>query len=153
GQSSIDAYRQFSEEEKQAHIKFFEQMVNYYIDKENRLFVHAGFTNQRGPENEYTPTPFYWDRTLWEMAMSLDPKLKPGDTNYPKRLELFKMIFIGHTPVTRIGKDKPVNFANVYNVDTGAAFMGKLSLLDVDSLEIIQSDPVHELYPEESGRN
>ncbi|MDX1753616.1 MAG: metallophosphoesterase family protein, partial [Salinimicrobium sediminis] len=47
GQSSIDAYRQFSEEEKQAHIKFFEQMVNYYIDKENRLFVHAGFTNQR----------------------------------------------------------------------------------------------------------
>ena len=153
GQSSIDAYRQFSEEEKQGHIKFFEQMVNYYIDKENRLFVHAGFTNQRGPENEYTPTPFYWDRTLWEMAMCLDPGLKPGDTNYPKRLELFKKIFIGHTPVTRIGKDKPVNFANVYNVDTGAAFMGKLSLMDVDSLEIIQSDPVHELYPEESGRN
>ncbi|NJY61335.1 serine/threonine protein phosphatase [Salinimicrobium sp. CDJ15-81-2] len=153
GQSSIDAYRQFSEEEKQAHIKFFEQMVNYYIDKENRLFVHAGFTNQRGPENEYTPTPFYWDRTLWEMAMCLDPGLKPGDTNYPKRLELFKKIFIGHTPVTRIGKDKPVNFANVYNVDTGAAFMGKLSLMDIDSLEIIQSDPVHKLYPDESGRN
>lgn len=153
GQSSIDAYRQFSEEEKQAHIKFFEQMVNYYIDKENRLFVHAGFTNQRGPENEYTPTPFYWDRTLWEMAMCLDPNLKPGDKNYPKRLELFNKIFIGHTPVTRIGEEKPVNFANVYNVDTGAAFMGKLSMMDVNSLEVVQSDPVHELYPEESGRN
>ena len=153
GQSSIDAYRQFSDEEKQKHITFFEQMVNYYIDKENRLFVHAGFTNQRGPENEYTPTPFYWDRTLWEMAMCLDPNLKPGDMSYPPRLELFKKIFIGHTPVTRIGKDKPVNFANVYNVDTGAAFMGKLSMMDVDSLEVIQSDPVHELYPEESGRN
>ena len=64
------------EEEKQAHIIFFDQMVNYYIDKENRLFVHAGFTNQKGPEQEYTPTPFYWDRTLWEMAMCIDPDPK-----------------------------------------------------------------------------
>lgn len=153
GQSSIDAYRQFSDSEKQRHITFFAQMVNYYVDKENRLFVHAGFTNLRGPENEYTPTPFYWDRTLWEMAMCIDPAIQPGDFNYPKRLDLFNMIFIGHTPVTQIGKDKPVNFANVYNVDTGAAFMGKLSLMDVNSLEIFQSEPVHTFYPEESGRN
>lgn len=153
GQSSIDAYRQFSKEEKGKHIEFFDQMVNYYIDKDNRLFVHAGFTNQKGPEQEYTPTPFYWDRTLWEMAMALDPALKPEDPHYPKRLGLFKEVFIGHTPVTRIGKDKPVNFANVFNIDTGAAFMGKLSLIDVESKEVVQSDPVHTLYPEESGRN
>lgn len=153
GQSSIDAYRRFSDKEKEEHIVFFDQMVNYYIDKENRLFVHAGFTNQKGPKEEYTPTPFYWDRTLWEMAMCIDTNLKPGDTGYPKRLEIFKEIYIGHTPVTRIGKDKPVNFANVYNVDTGAAFMGKLSLMDINSKEVIQSDPVHTLYPEESGRN
>lgn len=153
GQSSIDAYRQFSESEKQEHIKFFDQMVNYYVDNENRLFVHAGFTNQKGPEEEYTPTPFYWDRTLWEMALSLDPSLKPGDTHYPKRLELFKEIYIGHTPVTRIGKTKPVNAANVYNVDTGAAFKGKISLLDVNSKELVQSEEVWTLYPEEKGRN
>lgn len=153
GQSSIDAYRQFSEKDKQQHIKFFEEMVNYYTDKENRLFLHAGFTNQKGPEQEYTPAMFYWDRTLWEMAMALDPSLQPGDTNYPKRLQLFSEIYIGHTPVTRIGEDKPVKFANVYNIDTGAAFMGKLSLLDVNTKELVQSDPVHTLYPEESGRN
>ena len=153
GQSSIDAYRQFSNKEKEEHITFFDQMVNYYIDKENRLFVHAGFTNQKGPEEEYTPTPFYWDRTLWEMAMCIDPALKPGDTEYPQRLALFKEIYIGHTPVTRIGRDKPARFANVCNVDTGAAFMGKLSMLDVNSGELIQSEPVHSLYPNESGRN
>ncbi|MGI0105002.1 metallophosphoesterase family protein [Salinimicrobium sp. WS361] len=153
GQSSIDAYRRFTEEEKQEHIRFFEEMVNYYVDMENRLFVHAGFTNQKGPEEEYTPTPFYWDRTLWEMAMALDPSLNPGEIHYPKRLELFREIYIGHTPVTRIGEDKPANFANVFNVDTGAAFMGKLSLLDVNSKKVVQSDPVHSLYPEESGRN
>lgn len=153
GQSSIDAYRQFSENEKEEHIAFFDQMVNYYIDKEDRLFVHAGFTNQKGPEEEYTPIPFYWDRTLWEMAMCIDPDLKPGDTEYPKRLALFKEIYIGHTPVTRIGRDTPARYANVCNVDTGAAFMGKLSMLDVNSGELIQSEPVHSLYPNESGRN
>lgn len=153
GQSSIDAYRQFTDEEKQAHIEFFEQMVNYYVDKKNRLFVHAGFTNQKGPEQEYTPTPFYWDRTLWEMVLCIDPSLKPGDTEYPKRLQLFEEIYIGHTPVTRIGKSKPVKAANVYNIDTGAAFMGRISMLDIESKEVFQSDEVYTLYPNETGRN
>lgn len=153
GQSSIDAYRQFSEEKKASHIEFFEQMVNYYIDKEDRLFVHAGFTNLKGPQQEYTAIPLYWDRTLWELALCVDPALEPGETGYPRRLELFKEIFIGHTPVTRIGSTKPYKAANVYNMDTGAAFKGRLSLMDVHTKEIYQSDEVWSLYPDESGRN
>lgn len=153
GQTSIDAYRKFSEEKKAEHIEFFEQMVNYYIDKENRLFVHAGFTNLKGPEQEYTPTPFYWDRTLWELAICVDPALEPGEVGYPKRLELFKEIFIGHTPVTRIGSTKPYKAANVYNMDTGAAFKGRLSLMEVYTKEVYQSDEVWTLYPDENGRN
>lgn len=153
GQTSIDAYRQFSEAQKEKHMEFFRQMVNYYIDKENRLFVHAGFTNLKGPEQEYTPIPFYWDRTLWEMAVCVDPSLEPGEVGYPKRLELFKEIFIGHTPVTRIGSTKPYKAANVYNLDTGAAFKGRLSLLDINTKEVFQSDEVWTLYPNENGRN
>lgn len=153
GQSSIDAYRQFSDAQKDDHIDFFEQMVNYYIDKENRFFVHAGFTNQKGPAQEYTTTSFYWDRTLWEMVLSLDPDLKPQDKQYPKRLSLFKEIFIGHTPVTRIGKEQPHHVANVWNMDTGAAFKGRLSMMNIDSNELYQSDPVWTLYPDEDGRN
>ncbi|WP_037318087.1 metallophosphoesterase family protein [Salegentibacter sp. Hel_I_6] len=153
GQSSIDAYRNFSSEEKNQHIEFYEQMLNYYVDKKNRLFVHAGFTNQHGPEQEYHETGFYWDRTLWEMALSLDKNIKPDDINYPKRLQIFEEIFIGHTPVTRINKDEPVKKANIWNVDTGAAFMGKLSAIDVNSKEIWQSEPVFKLYPNEEGRN
>lgn len=153
GQSSIDAYRRFSDKEKEEHLTFYEQMLNYYIDKKNRLFVHAGFTNLKGPEHEYTSTPLYWDRTLWELALSLNPELKPGDQAFPKRLELFEEIFIGHTPVTRIGESMPVKAANVWNVDTGAAFKGKISLINVDTKEVVQSDPVWELYSEEEGRN
>lgn len=153
GQSSIDAYRNFSEQEKKEHIEFYEQMLNYYIDKENRLFVHAGFTNQHGPEAEYHDTGFYWDRTLWETVLSLDEKMKPNDKFYPKRLQLFEEIYIGHTPVTRIGETTPVHKANVWNIDTGAAFTGPISAIEVNSKEIWQSDPVFELYPEENGRN
>lgn len=153
GQSSIDAYRKFSDREIEEHITFFDQMMNYYIDKENRLFVHAGFTNLKGPEQEYTATPFYWDRTLWELALAINHDLSPNDDFYPKRLKLFEEIFIGHTPVVRIGRTEPFHSANVWNIDTGAAFKGKLSLIDVNSKEVIQSDPVWKLYPEENGRN
>lgn len=153
GQSSIDAYRNFTSEEIQEHITFFDQMVDYYVDKKNRLFVHAGFTNLHGPEQEYHETAFYWDRTLWETALSLNPQMSTDHKLYPKRLKLFAEIFIGHTPVTRINEEKPVNAANLWNVDTGAAFMGKLSGINVDSKKIWQSEPVYQLYPEEEGRN
>lgn len=153
GQSSIDAYRNFSEEEKKEHIRFFEEMFNYYKDEVGNLFVHAGFTNLHGPDYEYHETGFYWDRTLWEMVLAMDPNLKKSDSFYPERLSHFKEIFIGHTPVVRIGETKPVNKANIWNVDTGAAFKGPLSAIDVSTKELYQSDPVHTLYKNESGRN
>ena len=87
------------------------------------------------------------------MVCGLDDKLSESDEKYPKRLKLFSEIYIGHTPVTRIGHTKPVNVANVWNVDTGAAFKGPLTIMDIDTKEIWQSDPVWTLYPEEEGRN
>lgn len=153
GKSSIKSYANISEKEKKKHRQFLKDLVNYYIDSKNRLFLHAGFINQHGPQNEYYPNLVYWDRTLWEMVCALDNSILENDDKYPKRLKLFKEIYIGHTPVTRVGFDKPANFANVWNVDTGAAFKGKISMLDVDSKQVWQSDPVHLLYPTEIGRN
>ncbi|WP_026933002.1 metallophosphoesterase family protein [Christiangramia echinicola] len=153
GQSSLNAYRNFTEEDKKKHKKFFSEMVNYYQDQDDRLFVHAGFTNLHGPEFEYHETAFYWDRTLWEMALAINEEIKLDDFRYPKRLKHFKEIYIGHTPVTRIGETTPVKKANIWNVDTGAAFKGPVSAIDIDSKEIYQSDPVHSFYPNEQGRN
>ncbi|WP_394349642.1 metallophosphoesterase family protein [Mesonia oceanica] len=153
GQSSKDSYAKLNKAEIEAHKNFFSSLENYYIDQNNNLFVHAGFANMHGPQNEYEPYMVYWDRTLWEMALALDKSLNPDDLFYPKRLKLFHEIFIGHTPVTRINKTQPVNAANIWNVDTGAAFKGPLTMLNVETKEIIQSDPVHQLYPNESGRN
>jgi len=153
GTASKASYDAIPKQEWLQHIQFFEALKNYHIDSENRLYVHAGFTNLHGPSFEYYPNLVYWDRTLWEMALAVDPNLSLEDDLYPKRLQLFKEIYIGHTPVTRIGKSKPHNAANVWNVDTGAAFKGCISILDVDSKELWQSDPVHLLYPDEEGRN
>lgn len=153
GQATMDSYAPLERTIKNIHIQFYENLENYFIDDRNRLFIHAGFTNLKGVGHEYFPETFYWDRTLWELALSLNPQLDLNSELYPKRLVHYKEIFIGHTPVTRIGSTVPKNAANIWNVDTGAAFKGPLTIMDVDTKEFWQSDPVHLLYPSEAGRN
>jgi serine/threonine protein phosphatase 1 len=154
GQSTIDSYSNQPREKVEAHKEFLrDELCDYFIDEKNRLFIHAGFTNQNGPQYEYFKETPYWDRTLWEMAVALDPNLPEEDVKYPNRLQLFKEIYLGHTPVHKINEANPVKAANVWNLDTSAAYQGKLSAMDVDTKQVWQSDPVHKLYPREQGRN
>ena len=106
-----------------------------------------------GVKYEYFSKLFYWDRTLWETALALDKKIDKNSEMYPKRFTLYKEIYIGHTPTTRIGETIPVNKECIWNIDTGAAFKGSLTIIDVDSKQFWQSDPLPTLYPEEKGRN
>lgn len=153
GESTVLAYESVSKITKAKHIEFLKSLVDYHLDEQNRLFIHAGFTNMNGIDFEYFPKMFYWDRTLWETALALDKKMKIDHLSYPKRLTLYTEIYIGHTPVSRLGKTIPVQMANVWNVDTSAAFMGSLTILDVDTKEFWQSEPLPTLYPNEKGRN
>jgi serine/threonine protein phosphatase 1 len=68
-------------------------------------------------------------------------------------LNHYKEVFIGHTPISKKEEVVPKNGGNVWNVDTGAAFMGALTMMDVETKEFWQSDPVHTFYPGERGRN
>jgi serine/threonine protein phosphatase 1 len=153
GDSTIKGYKTVNPTLKNLHHRFLENLTNYHIDSQNRLFLHAGFANMHGPSSEFHSNTVYWDRTLWEMVLAMDTSLTPSDPAYPDRLKLFNEIYIGHTPTTRIGETKPMNRANVWNIDTGAAFKGPISLLDINSKQVWQSDPVYELYPQEIGRN
>jgi len=153
GAETIYSYRNYSEEQKETHLSFFRAMKNYYVDAENRLFIHAGFSSMHGPEKEHYQSNYGWDRTLWEVALATHGRLNSTDEGYPDRLKLFKEIYIGHTPTTRWGVNTPWNRANVWNVDTGAAFKGCLSAMDIDSKQHWQSDPVWKMYPDEIGRN
>jgi serine/threonine protein phosphatase 1 len=153
GESTVLAYVDVKSDKKQSHIEFLKSLQNYYLDDRNRLFIHAGFTNLNGIDFEYFPKSFYWDRTLWETALALDKNMKTSDLSYPKRLLLYDEIYIGHTPVTRINQTIPVQKANVWNLDTGAAFKGPLTIMDIDTKEFWQSEPLSHLYPNEKGRN
>lgn len=152
GLATIDSYKHFNQSERETQLQFLEQMPFYYIDSKNRLFIHAGFTNPQGPEQEFTQPGFTWDRTLWKAALGESPRLERSSPHYPQRLAAFEEIFIGHTPTLHYQKMEPMLAANVWNMDTGAGFHGKLSMMDVDSKEVWRSDLVPALYPGEPGR-
>ncbi len=153
GEATVLAYSKVDKKTIKKHIEFLKTLKNFHIDEQNRLFIHAGFTNMNGVDFEYFPKMFYWDRSLWETALALDKTMKPDHIYYPKRFTLYKEIYIGHTPVSRINKTVPVQMANVWNVDTGAAFKGPLTMMDVDTKQFWQSEPLPSLYPNEKGRN
>jgi len=153
GASTVENYKNRGDTAINRHITFLESLHNYHVDKNNNGYFHAGFHNLNGPEYEYYENLPYWDRTLWEMALCIDPNLSVDNDRYPNRLKLYKEIFIGHTPTSRLGKLEPINAANVWNIDTAAAYKGPLTALCVETKEIWQSDPVHTLYPNENGRN
>jgi len=153
GQATINSYRGCTREQIDNHLWFFSRMPFYEIDHANRLFVHAGFSSMHGPVHEHFESNFFWDRTLWEVALATDRKLDRDSRFFPKRLNLFREIYIGHTPTTNYDVRIPMNALNVWNVDTGAAFKGPLTALDIVSKEFWQSDPVWKLYPDEDGRN
>lgn len=153
GVSTLKAYAAVAKEDRERHAAFIEnELVDFYEQEGVRLFVHAGFTHVRGFRSEYFKPMLYWDRSLWETALGIDPQMPREHPRYPARLKLYPEVFIGHTPTTNIGSTEPLNAACVWNLDTGAGFTGPLTLMDVDSKLYWQSDAVHTLYPGEEPR-
>ncbi|MDE5492097.1 metallophosphoesterase [Elizabethkingia meningoseptica] len=153
GVSTMNSYADYSQEDIDRHLEFFGKMKNYYTDDQNRLFIHAGYSSMHGPEREMHDSNYRWDRTLWETAVAMDKNIQKDSVLYPKRLLLYNEIFIGHTPTLHLGTTNPVNKANVWNIDTGAAFTGVVSIMDIETKEYWQSDTLPSLYPDEKGRN
>ena len=156
GEATIESYIKTGLITAPSHKQFFKQLKNYYIDQQNRLFIHAGFTSMHGVLQEEYESNYYWDRTLWEAALLAhkveDNKLE-NDQIKPQRFSHYHEIFIGHTATTNYNTTTPIQAYKLWNIDTGAGFTGRLTILDVDTKEYWQSDIVRELYPREKGRN
>ncbi|TWP29294.1 serine/threonine protein phosphatase [Apibacter muscae] len=153
GSATVNSYETLSKKTIFKHIQFLEELHSYYLDSVNRLFLHAGFTHMRGVDFERYNESFYWDRTLWETAVALNTNINKDSDLYPKRFKLYNEIYIGHTPTTHISSTIPTQKANIWNIDTGAAFNGKLSILNINNKEFWQSNSLPNLYPNEKGRN
>lgn len=153
GKSTIESYQNIDSLKKEKHLDFFANMKDYFVDEHNNLFIHAGFSSMHGPEKEHYASNFSWDRTLWEMALTMDKRIQKDSLSYPKRLLLYNEIYIGHTPTLHYNIEIPMQGCNVWNIDTGAGFYGKLSCIDIETKAFWQSDVVQTFYPNEKGRN
>lgn len=137
------------------HLDFLNKSKLFHIDSDNNLFVHAGY--QKGlykngtliEGNFYGDMIYLWDRDFWNNAYN----------GHDVGSE-FKNVFIGHTPTLNYPNEEnshllPIVKGNVYNVDTGSAFTGKLSMIEItNNMKVYQSDKrTMEYYPNEFGRN
>jgi serine/threonine protein phosphatase 1 len=123
------------------HIVFLETAKLYAII-DDRCFVHAGIDPDR-PIAFQDLHAFLWDRSLARRA------LESYHTRAMGKLTTYRETYIGHTPIPF---GKPVEGAGVWLMDTGAGWSGVLSMMNIDSKEVFQSDPVPSLYPGVQGR-
>jgi len=128
-----------------SHKDFFNNQLLYRIDEKNRCFIHAGFDRNISFYDQRKEA-YYWDRQLWLDAVA--QKESGGGTVKFKIATKFREIYIGHSPTTRFGTNKPMKRYNIVNMDTGAGHSGKLTIMDIDSKFFWQSDSVTELYSE-----
>lgn len=130
----------------ESHQVFFDRQRLYYVDEDNRLFVHAGF-KPHIPFSRQDPSDFYWDRTLWQDALGGHSQFSnTPSADRPISDRLFNEIFIGHTPTTNLDADIPLRALNIFNLDTGAGCSGRLTIMNVETKEFWQSDSVAQLY-------
>lgn len=110
----------------------------YHVE-DGIAFVHGGFM-PRHPVEMLPPGGWTWDRHLWSYA---------GGHAQQKHVTPYKRVFIGHTATKQ---DTPQRRADVWNLDQGCGWDGKLTLMDAYSLNYWQSDSSRELYPGIRGR-
>lgn len=148
GQATINSYKE-NPELMEKHLEFLNNSLSYYEDEENRLFIHGGY-DPKVPISEQSRSDIAWDRWFWSRVR---------ESRTTKHLKIsYDEVYIGHSVTIRYPeKDgshkRPMNFGKVWNMDTGATYDGMLSMMDINSKEIWQSDVVMDLYPDQKGRN
>ena len=150
GKATIKSYEGSTSKQRDKHLAFFLKTVPYHIDKDNNLFVHGGF-NWHIPIEKQDVYSLTWDRNLFAVAHMWQNATNKKQADYT--VKAYKEVFIGHTTTSRSDPElRPVHVSNVWCLDQGAGWEGKLTCLDVVTKEFWQSDIVSTLYPEERGR-
>jgi serine/threonine protein phosphatase 1 len=122
----------------QTHIDFLKS-GQLWIERENQVFVHGGF-NPDVALASHSAQALVWDRQLFDMAW----KMQIAGSNC--QLGKYADIFVGHTTTEIYDTLQPIHACNVWNLDTGAGWSGKLTIMDVDTKEYWQSDLSKDLY-------
>ncbi len=125
------------------HRQFFQNQKLFHILETDICFVHGGFDRYVDFFMQ-TEKNYCWDRQLWTEALSNKNEGNPAD-NF-EMVTQFKSIYVGHTSTLHWGTDQPMSALNITNIDTGAGSNGKLTIMDIDTKEIWQSDRLDTFY-------
>ena len=136
------------------HIEFLSS-AHWFVETGKQLFVHGGIDPKR-PVGQHDPDFLVWDRSLVQDAWFKAQK----DPQY--RFSTYEKIFVGHTPTQKFNwlrraditkprrpdelRDDPLFLCNVVMMDTGAGWSGRLTIMDIETLQYWQSDPTPSLY-------
>ena len=154
GRATLHRYREERELVKRHMEEYFDNTKIYHIDTErNYAFMHGGY-NWHMYLHQNSANTIMWDRHMVETAQTWKYE-KVNAQGEPLRFKEFDKIFVGHT-TTQYALDRryepslsPAFLSNLVNLDTGAGWNGKLTIMDVDTEEYWQSDLVTDLYQEE----
>lgn len=120
------------------HVRLLKRAPLYY-EEDERMFVHGGIRPGMRVEKQ-DRNILLWDRSLVSEAMfRKNQKDEKPITSYPE-------IYVGHTPTINFGSTGPIHACEVWLMDTGAGWGGAVSLINVQTKEVFQSDPVNKLY-------
>ncbi len=122
-----------------SHIRILEEASLYYLHKK-RLFVHGGIKINLPLKNQDYQT-FLWNRSLATKA------IEKKSTGKEQSLTKYKEIYLGHTPTPNFNSKRPIQACEVWLMDTGAGWGGKLSMINIKTKKITQSKRVEKLYP------
>lgn len=128
------------------HAEWLRAQRHAFQDEDGSIYVHAGWSPEYAFDNpgQKNMQEYLWNRSFWQGMYE--------GRNYAKH---HKQVFVGHSPTIRHKPftDKPMQRRNVWNLDTGAAFTGRVTVMDANTHEYWQSDKCKDLYPLERGRN
>jgi len=130
-QATIDSY--IKEPELMIkHRWFFDKALKYYVDDQNRIFVHWWFNPNMSINDQHVDF-VTWDRQLYD------------NRNNDFSIEPYTEAFVGHTSTWNISH-YPFCRNNVWFMDQGGGFEGKLTIMNVETKKFWQSDVVQNLY-------
>ena len=150
GQATLDSYVRTGLLVDTSHRNFFNDLVDWHLDDKNNLYVHGGWAYREAdfPRSAQFKVSVglecHWDRTLLAGARSSHKGNQGFNATKP-----FNKVFIGHTATK---SHLPEQFVNLWNVDSGCGWNGKLTAMDVETEEYWQSEYSTDHYDEEHGR-
>lgn len=130
----------------ESHREVYDFLTNMksYHEMDGMLFVHGGVD----PEvllSQHTPGELMWNRSLVKKARYTSVVDDPISPEHG-------LVFVGHTPTVIFGEYVPTKYSNVWMMDTGASYDGPLSIMDIDTKQVFQSDNLVDLYKGETAR-